>query len=94
MASEGDLEAAEAERIEVKGGGGAVKGLGDLKAERALGPGVAVPGSRGKHRPDPTLRLQCPAPGATTDYVEAECPLEGSPAQRAVRLFASKLSPS
>ncbi|EDL99693.1 rCG58526 [Rattus norvegicus] len=92
LASEGDLEAAEAKRIGVKGGGGAVKGRRDLKAGRALGPRVAAPGSGGKPRPDPPLRLQCPAPGATADYyVEAECPLARSPAQRAVRLFARKL---
>lgn len=35
MASKGDLEAAEAKRIGVKGGSGAVKGRRDLKAEPA-----------------------------------------------------------
>ncbi|EDL05014.1 RIKEN cDNA 9030612E09 [Mus musculus] len=94
LASEDDLEAAEAKHSGVKGGGGALKGRRDLKAERELGSGVAAPGSGGKHRPDPPLRHQCPAPKTTAGCVEAECRLEGSPAQRAVRLFARKLLPS
>lgn len=73
--------------------GGRVQG--PQKQSEHLAPGLQRLVVGVKYRPDPPLRLECPAPAATVDSVEDGCPLEGSPArQRALTLFARKVLPS